>query len=70
MAMYKKLYFHCISFKFFNVYFSFKYIQLGYQLLAAVATAAWSFVLTFIILQLIGFLPFIRLKLSEKEEEM
>jgi Amt family ammonium transporter len=50
--------------------FSKKFKQIGYQLLSAVVAAVWSFVLTFIILQLIGFIPFVRVRLDEKEEEM
>jgi len=46
------------------------YMQICYQLFSILIVALWSFILTFIILQLIDLLPFIRLKLSEQEEEM
>ena len=45
-------------------------MQICYQLLSIVVPASWAFVMTFLILQLIGFIPFIKLKLSEQEEEM
>ena len=38
--------------------------------MSVVVCAAWSFIITFLILQIISFLPFIKLRLSEKEEEM
>ena len=46
------------------------YMQIIYQLLSIVVVALWSFIFTFIILQVIDLLPFVRLKLTEKEEEM
>ena len=46
------------------------YMQIVYQLLSIVVVALWSFIFTFIILQVIDLLPFVRLKLTEKEEEM
>jgi len=45
-------------------------MQLCYQSLSVVVVASWSFSLTFLILILIGFIPFIKLKLTEEEEEM
>lgn len=43
-------------------------MQILYQLLAAVVASLWAFCVTFIILQVIGFMPFLRLKLTEQEE--
>jgi ammonia channel protein AmtB len=45
-------------------------MQILYQLLSIVVASVWSFVITFIILQFIGLIPFMRLKLTEDEEEM
>jgi ammonia channel protein AmtB len=45
-------------------------MQFCYQLLSVVVAACWAFILTFLMLQAIGLLPFVKLKLSEKEEEM
>jgi len=45
-------------------------MQLAYQLLSVVVVSAWAFVFTFIILLLIGFIPYVRLQISELEEEM
>ena len=57
--------------KYFNKkIFSPKYIQVCYQLLSVVVAVAWSFVLTYLILQLIGLVPFLHLRLTKEEEEM
>jgi Amt family ammonium transporter len=46
------------------------YIQVAIQLLAVAASASWSFILTFLILQIVGFIPGLRLKLTEEEEHI
>ena len=43
-------------------------MQVLYQLLAAVVASVWSFTWTFIILQVLGAFPYLRLKLTEQEE--
>ena len=43
-------------------------MQVLYQLLAAVVASVWSFTWTFIILQVLGAFPCLRLKLTEQEE--
>lgn len=43
-------------------------MQILYQLLAAVVASAWAFCVTFIILQVLGSFPCLRLKLTEQEE--
>lgn len=43
-------------------------MQILYQLLAAVVCGVWAFVITFIILQVLGAFPCLRLKLTEQEE--
>ena len=48
----------------------FKWMQILYQLLSVVVTAAWAFIFTFLIFLLIKVLPFIRLKLTEEEERI
>jgi Amt family ammonium transporter len=45
-------------------------MQILYQLLSSVVAGAWSFVLTLIILQILGTIPFLRLKLTEQEEAL
>lgn len=50
--------------------FTLKFMQILYQLLSAVVAGVWSFVLTFVILQILGLIPFLRLKLTEQEEEL
>ena len=47
-----------------------QFIQVGYQLLSVVVASSWAFIVTFLILQFIGLIPFIRLKLTEREELM
>ncbi|GME84631.1 unnamed protein product [[Candida] boidinii] len=46
------------------------YVQLGYQLAAATSTIAWAFVVTYIILFALDKVPFLKLRLSEEEEEL
>lgn len=46
------------------------YIQLGYQLAASTSIAAWSFVVTSIILLAMDRVPFLKLRLKEEEELM
>ena len=43
-------------------------MQVLYQLLAAVVASVWAFTWTFIILQALGAIPCLRLKLTEQEE--
>jgi uncharacterized membrane protein (Fun14 family) len=45
-------------------------MQVPYQLLSIVVASSWAFILTFLILQVIGIIPIMRLKLSALEEEM
>jgi ammonium transporter, Amt family len=45
-------------------------MQVPYQLLSVVVASIWAFILTFLILQVIGIIPIMRLKLSALEEEM
>lgn len=45
-------------------------MQILYQLLSSVVAGAWSFLLTLIILQILGIIPFLRLKLTEQEEAL
>jgi len=45
-------------------------MQILYQLLSVVVASTWAFVFSFLILQLIGLIPFLRLKLTPEEEEM
>jgi ammonia channel protein AmtB len=45
-----------------------KFIQVGYQTLASTAAAAWSFMMTIIILNLINLIPFCKVRVSEKAE--
>lgn len=45
-----------------------KWMQILYQLLAAVVASAWAFCVTFLILQVLGAFPCLRLKLTEQEE--
>ena len=52
------------------VYFFLKFIQVAIQLLSVVVAASWAFILTFVILQLVGLVPFLRLKLTEEEEKI
>lgn len=44
------------------------WVQLGYQLAGSVSIAAWSFVVTAIILLIMDRIPFLRLRLHEDEE--
>lgn len=44
------------------------YIQLGYQLAGSVSVAAWSFVVTSILLLVMDRIPFLRIRLHEDEE--
>ncbi|KAJ3058791.1 hypothetical protein HK102_010315 [Quaeritorhiza haematococci] len=44
------------------------FIQVGYQLAGAVAIAAWSFIVSYLILTLINFVPGLRLRASEEDE--
>lgn len=44
------------------------YVQLGYQLAGSVSIAAWSFVVTSIILLVMDRIPFLKLRLREDEE--
>lgn len=46
------------------------YVQLGYQLAASVSIDVWSFVLTSIILNIMNRIPFLKIRLSEDEEEL
>ncbi|CDK27045.1 unnamed protein product [Kuraishia capsulata CBS 1993] len=46
------------------------YKQLGYQLAAATSTLLWSFVVTSILLIVMNKIPFLKLRLSEDEEEL
>lgn len=46
------------------------YVQLGYQLAACVSIDAWSFVVTSIILNVMNRIPFLKIRLSEDEEEL
>ena len=46
------------------------FMQVPYQLLSVVVASTWAFILTFLILQVIGIIPIMRLKLSALEEEM
>ncbi|ODV88067.1 hypothetical protein CANARDRAFT_26229 [[Candida] arabinofermentans NRRL YB-2248] len=46
------------------------YKQLGYQLAASCSILAWSFVVTSIILLTMDKIPFLKLRLSEEEEEL
>ena len=39
------------------------YMQILYQLLAIIVCAAWSFVITFLIVKAIDYVPFLRLRL-------
>lgn len=48
----------------------FKYMQIVYQLLAIVVAAIWSFMITFTFAKLIDFIPFLKLRLNEKEQEL
>ena len=55
----------------FNKYlFLIKFIQVKYQLVSILAAIAWSFGITFIILQLITLFPFLHLRLTKEEEEL
>ena len=47
-----------------------KWIQICFQLLSIVIPAIWAFGWTFVILQFINILPFMRLKLTPEEEEI
>lgn len=46
------------------------YVQLGYQIAGACATMAWSFVITVILLTAMNYIPFLKIRLSEEEEEL
>lgn len=46
------------------------WVQLGYQIASAVATIAWSFTITFLILKIMNWIPFLRLRLSEVDEQL
>ncbi|KAG7881814.1 hypothetical protein KL905_000701 [Ogataea polymorpha] len=46
------------------------YKQLGYQLAASVSIDAWSFVVTSILLLVLNRIPFLKIRLSEEEEEL
>lgn len=46
------------------------YIQLAYQLLSVVVAIVWSFVVTFLILQVISLIPCLHLRLTKEEEEI
>lgn len=46
------------------------WVQLGYQLAANVSIDAWSFVVTSILLLLMNQIPFLKIRLSEEEEDL
>ena len=44
--------------------------QVGYQLAGSVSGACWAFVMSFIILKAINFIPFFKVKANEKSESV
>jgi ammonia channel protein AmtB len=47
----------------------FKYMQVLYQLTEIVVCAAWSFVISYIILSVIKLIPFLKLRVDEDHEK-